>query len=186
MTKTLGSQILFLALAAAGISFVPAAQASPVNYNFTVTVTSGSLAGTVQNGSFSYDSSISSPYGYDTQSGELTAFNFSFDGKKYDASTANTGLLGFDGGGNLNSFYISSSCAQCNFGAGNDNFSLTASPTNGFVYSTPSDFFEYGDVTYSLAGVAVPEPGVLGVFSFGLLLLGGIAARRRLSRLPLC
>lgn len=180
MSTTLGSKFAFLALAAAGISFVPAAQASPVIYNFAVNITSGSLAGGVENGSFSYDSSIASPYGFDTNSGELNAFNFTFNGKTYDASTANTGLLGFDADGNLSSFFISSSCDQCTFAGGTDNFTLFPG-MNGFVYSTANDYFGTGDVTYSLAGVAVPEPGVLGVFSFGLLLLGGIAARRRLA-----
>ena len=181
MSTTLGSKVAFLALAAAAIAFVPAAQANPVDYNFTVNVTSGALAGNVENGSFSYDSSSIVADGFNSTSGLLTAFNLTFDGTTYDASTANTGLLGFDAAGNLSSFFISSSCDQCTFAPGADNFSITAFATDGFVYSTASfDDFGFGDVTYSLAGVSVPEPGALGLFGFGLLLLAGVAVRRRL------
>lgn len=184
MSTKLGSKAAFLTLAAAvaAISLVPAAQATAVNYNFTVKVTSGALAGNVQDGSFSYDSSsIVSGGGFNSASGLLTAFNFTFDGTTYDASSANTGLLGFDADGKLSSFYISSSCGLCTFSAGTDNFTITQFPFDGFLYSTASfDDFGAGDVTYSLAGVSVPEPGTLGLFGFGLLLLGGVAVRRRL------
>ena len=183
MSTTLGSKIAFLALAAAAIAFVPAAEANPVDYNFTVNVTSGALAGNVENGSFSYDSSSIVADGFNSASGLLTAFNLTFDGTTYDASTANTGLLGFDAAGKLSSFFISSSCVLdgCTFAPGTDNFTITAFPTDGFAYSTAASAdYGFGDVTYSLAGVSVPEPGALGLFGFGLLLLGGVAVRRRL------
>ncbi len=181
MSTTLGSKLAFLAIAAAAISFVPAAEATPVNYNFTVNVTSGALAGNVENGSFSYDSSSIVFDGFNSASGLLTAFNLNFNGTAYDASTANTGLLGFDAAGKLSSFFISSGCEQCTFAPGTDNFTLTAFPTDGFAYSTATfDDFGTGNVTYSLAGVSVPEPGALGLFGFGLLMLGGAAVRRRL------
>ncbi len=175
------SNIASLTLAAAAaISFVPTAGATPVNYNFMVSVTSGPLAGNAENGSFSYDSSSIVPNGFNSASGLLTAFNFNFDGTTYDASTANTGLLGFDSAGKLTSFFISSSCPLCTFAPGTDNFTV-APGSLGFLYSTTaSTDYGVGDVTYSLAGVSVPEPGTLGLFGFGLLLLGGVAMRRRL------
>ena len=180
MSTKLGSKFAFLALAAAAIAFVPAAEASPVNYNFTVNVTSGALAGTVENGSFSYDSSSIVAGGFNSASGLLTAFNLTFNGTAYDASTANTGALGFDSAGGLSSFFISSSCPQCAFAPGTDNFTVLPGSL-GFLYSTAtSSDYGVGDVTYSLAGVSVPEPGALGLFGFGLLLLGGVVLRRRL------
>lgn len=184
MSTKLGSKAARLALAAAvaAISFVPAAEATPITYNFAVQVTSGPLSGNAQSGSFSYDSSsIVSGGGYNSNSGLLTAFNFNFNGIAYDASTANTGLLGFNPDGKLSSFYISSNCPLCTFVPDTDNFTLTALSPNGFFYSTASPVgFGYGEVTSSPAGVPVPEPGTLGLFGFGLLLLGGVAARRRL------
>jgi hypothetical protein len=179
MSTKLGSKIAVLALAAA-ISFVPAAEANPVDYNFTVKVTSGELMGNTANGSFSYDSSSVVSGGFNSASGLLTAFNFMFNGTTYDASTANTGLLGFDSAGKLTSFFISSSCPLCAFVPGTDNFTVTPG-SMGFLYSTTaSTDYGVGDVTYSLAGVSVPEPGTFGLFGFGLLLLGGVAMRRRL------
>jgi hypothetical protein len=182
MSTKLGSKLAFLALAAAAVSFVPAAEATPVNYNFTVKVPSGAPAGNVENGSFSYDSGSVVADGFNSASGLLTAFNFTFNGMAYDASTANTGLLGFDAAGKLTSFFISSSCILdgCTFAPGTDNF--TVSPGSlGFVSSTAASAnYGTGDVTYSLAGVSVPEPGTFGLFGFGLLLLGGVAMRRRL------
>jgi hypothetical protein len=180
MSTKLGSKLAFLALAAAAVSFVPAAEATPVNYNFVVNVTSGPFTGDFQNGSFSYDSGSVVAGGSNSASGLLTAFNFTFNGTTYDASTANTGLLKFDATGKLTSFLISSSCPVCAFSAGTDNFTLYPGSL-GFLYSTATSAdYGVGDVTYSLAGVSVPEPGTLGLFGFGLMLLGGVAMRRRL------
>ena len=185
MSTKLGSKIACLALAAVAIFVVPAAEATPVTYDFTVNVTGGPLAGNVQNGSFSYDSSSVVSGGFNSASGLLTAFDFTFNGITYGASTANTGSLGFDSAGNLTSFFISSSCISlgCTFAPGTDNFTVTPGG-NGFIYSTATfNDFAFGDVTYALAGMRVPEPGTLGLFGFGLL-LGGLAARRQLKRRP--
>ncbi len=170
---------LALAAAVAAISFVPAAQATPITYGFTVNVTSGPLSGNAQNGSFSFDSSSVTPGNTNSANGLLTAFNFTFNGMTYDAGHANTGALGFNSAGNLTYFFISSSCPLCTFSKGSENFTITPGE-NGFLYSTAAfDDFGYGDVTYARTAVHVPEPGTLGLFGFGLLLLGGIAARRR-------
>lgn len=170
---------LALAAASAAVFFVPAAEATPITYNFTVQVTGGPLDGNVQNGSFSYDSSSITPGSTNSTNGLLTAFDFTFDGIAYDASTANTGALGFDSAGDLNYFFISSSCPSCTFAPGTENFTATPG-MNGFIYSTTTfNSYAFGDVSFARAGVSVPEPGALGVFGFGVLLLG-VAARRRL------
>ncbi|HZX69327.1 MAG TPA: PEP-CTERM sorting domain-containing protein [Rhodanobacter sp.] len=184
MSTKLGSKLAILALtAAAATSFAPAADATAVNYDFTVNVTSGPLAGTVQNGSFAYDNSSVVPDSFNSASGLLTAFDFMFNGTTYSASTANTGLLGFDAAGSLTSLFISSSCISlgCTYSPGTDNFTVTPGP-DGFLYSTSTiDSFAFGDVSFALAGVHVPEPSTFGLFGFGLLLLGGVAARRRFT-----
>lgn len=182
MSIKLGSRaVAFVFAATAAVIFiVPAAQATPISYTFSVNVTGGPLAGNVENGSFSYDSSSVVSGGFNSAYGLLTAFDFTFDGITYNAGSANTGLLGFDSSGNLTSFFISSSCISmgCTYPPGTENFTVTPG-TNGFIYSTSTfSDYAYGDVTYARAGVAVPEPGAFGLFGFGLLLLG-VAARRR-------
>ena len=162
------------------ISFAPVAEATPITANFTVNVTSGPLSGTVENGNFSYDSSSIVPNGYNNATGLLTALNFTFNGTTYNSTTANTGWLGFDSAGDLNSFLFGNNCAAggCTVIFGFDNFFADVG-SGGFVYSLPgvnNAFF--GNVT--LDHVGVPEPGALGLFCFGLLLLlFGAASRQR-------
>lgn len=191
---------LALALAATALFVVPSAQASPVDYDFAVNVTSGPLLGTpTSSGSFSYDTSSIVTGGYITQVGLLTALHFSFNGIGYNASTANTGYLGFDSTGNLTSFVIGSNCGYneavgyetCTVQAGSDQWSIAT--VNGFLgsaftYSTSnspssSDGFAYGTVSFSQVDAppvaSVPEPDTLGMFGFGALLLGVFVRRRR-------
>lgn len=175
--------LLGLALAAAAV-FAPAAMATPVTYNFTVNVNNGPLAGTVENGTFTYDSSSVVPGSVNYSAGLFTAFAFTFNGTTYNAGTANTGFLYFDGAGNLTSFAFGNNCVagSCSVYGGTDQW--YAQPgTGGFVYSTPA-FGDYADGNVSFALVAVPEPGALGLFGFGLLLLSGLVARRRLAPQP--
>lgn len=181
MSTKLASRAVCLALAAAAIAFASTAQATPITYNFMVDVTSGPLLGDTESGSFTFDSSSVIPGGFNSASGLLTAFDFTFNGITYNAGTANTGLLGFDLAGDLTYFLISSSCPLCTFAPGTENFTLTPG-VNGFVYSTATfDSYAFGDVTYALASVPVPEPGTLVLYGFGLLLLG-VTTRRRLTR----
>jgi hypothetical protein len=67
-----------LAAAASILLFgAPAAKATPITYDFTVTGTSGSLNGTVSRGSFSYYSSSIGPGGGEDATGFLTGLSFS-------------------------------------------------------------------------------------------------------------
>src|SRR6516164_2876039 len=98
MSKTLCAQTQWLATAAAAaLSFAPRAEAYIISYDFTATITSGPLSGQVDNGSFSYDSSSIIPGGVNDAADLLTALNFTFEGVTYNAHTANTGFLAFDG-----------------------------------------------------------------------------------------
>ena len=193
VTKRLGSRVAYwvIAAVAAAISFAPAAQATPISYDFSVNVTSGPLSGNTYNGSFSYDSSSIISGGYNNASGLLTALNFSFDGTTYDATSANTGWLGFDAAGNLDSFVFGNNCPDgtCTVQSGYDQFYVIyapyASPPGSFVYSMngwnqASIVNSPETITFAPATVHVPEPGSLGLFCFGtLLLLAASLSHRR-------
>ena len=171
--------MLGLTLTAAPV-FAPAAMATPITYNFTVNVNNGPLAGTVENGTFTYDSSSVIPGSFNNATGLLTALAFTFNGIAYNAGTANTGILRFDGAGNLVGFAFGNNCVAGNCSVYRGTNQWFAQPgTGGFLYSTPA-FDDYADGNVSFALASVPEPGALGLFGFGLLLLLGAAARRRL------
>lgn len=85
MSKNLRTKAALLVFAATtlGLSFAPATEATPVNYDFSVHVNSGSLVGTAQNGSFSYDSSNITPGATNNATGLLTALDFTLNGITY-------------------------------------------------------------------------------------------------------
>lgn len=170
---------LVLAVATVVVSFAPSAQATSIHYDFTVDVTTGPLSGTTTNGSFSYDSSSITPGAYHVALGLLTALDFTFNGITYTSATANTGWLAFDAAGNLNNFAFGNSCGAGNCGVtiGTNDWFVS---TNLFRYGAPN-FGQVGEgsVTHALAPVNVPEPGTLGLFGLGALLLAGLFVGRR-------
>jgi hypothetical protein len=186
MSMNFGSRAACLVLAAtAAAAFVaPAAEATPITYDFTVNVTSGPLSGTSSSGSFSYDSSSIVPGGDNNANGLLIAFDFTFNGTTYDTSTVDTGTLIFDSSGNLTDFGFGNNCHQapyapnCVVAAGTDGFIVDGYL---FVYSAPGyDDYGWGDTTFALAsGVPVPEPDSLDMFGLGALLIGLLAGLRR-------
>jgi hypothetical protein len=169
---------LVLAAATAAFSFASSAQATPVNYDFTVNVLDGPLSGTAVNGSFSYDSSSITPSVSIDAKDLLTTLDFTFNGISYDAATANTGWLEFDAAGSLHGFGFGTGCwaGICVVSSGSNGWSITQ---RSFTYSTPSNWIGLGSVTYALAPVEVPEPGTLGLFGLGALVVGLLAGRRR-------
>src|SRR5438034_1239057 len=96
-----------LALALASID---AADASPIDYTFSVTATEGPLSATTAAGTFSYDTSSIVPGGRNLNTGLLTALNFTWDGITYNQTTANTGALGFDAAGMLTLSLFGTNC----------------------------------------------------------------------------
>jgi hypothetical protein len=186
MAKHLGAKfaLLMSAAAAVGFSFAPVAEATPVNYDFSVSITSGVLDGTTANGTFSYDDSSIVPGGVQTATNLLTSLDFTLNGTTYDATTANTGQLTFDGFGNLISFVFGTDCVvgSCTLGRGAGSFFVSS---EDFAYFTRRPLGAgLGTTSYSPAtpSVSVPEPAALGLFGLGALLLGLFAgARRRLG-----
>jgi PEP-CTERM motif len=171
--------------AAAAIFFAPAARASIITYDFTVTITSGPLTGT-DSGSFSYNSSSIVPGGFKTGPSLLTALNFMLNGIAYNASTANTasnGELSFDSSGNLSGAIFGTPI----LGGG-----VVGTTTGTNSWFVDGAFFSYatlafddeapdGTVTYALAASAVPEPSafaLLGTALAGLFLFKFRANRR--------
>lgn len=179
----------FALLAAMGIAaFTPAAWATPVAYAFTVSDFSGPLAGNTYHGTFAYDSGSvvagGSAHGVDL----LTALDFTFNGVTYDAGMANTGWLGWDATGKLDWFSFGTDCDA--FGCGVD---IDTDPDHR-TWFMGDDLFAYGktrdqvpgnigrQVRFAPADVSVPEPGALGLFGFGLLLVGTAGIRRMAAR----
>ncbi|MGH8161333.1 MAG: PEP-CTERM sorting domain-containing protein [Gammaproteobacteria bacterium] len=176
MSKT---ACLALVAAVATLAFAPSAQATPVNYDFTVNVTSGPLSGAAEHGSFAYDSSSITPSSRNNAAGLLTMLDFTFNGITYTAATANTGWLEFNAGSDLISFAFGTDCASGNCVVNQSTDEWWAVPGH-FSYSTSTfDGFGSGNVTFALAPVGVPEPGTLGLFGFGSLALGVAGWRRR-------
>jgi hypothetical protein len=158
------------------------ANAFPIAYSFSATPTAGPLDGVTENGTFTYDSSSIVPGGGNSSTGLLTALNLTWNGIAYNQTTANTGFLVFDPGGDLVYATFGNNCVAgtCTVNSGNEEWYINAEPgvTGSLSYSTPSsdDFFG-GTVTTALS--AVPEPSaftLLGVGIVGLMFIG--AAQR--------
>jgi hypothetical protein len=161
-----------------GLLFAATASATTITYNFTVTATSGPLGGTVSHGTFAYDSSSIMPGHSNVAADLLTYLDFTWNGIAYDATSANTGWLTFDGSGQLTYFTFGNACVggSCGVTAGNDQWYIFPI---GFDYSVlGGNSYWLGDVTYSQA-TGVPEPAALGMFGFGVLLIGAFAGLRR-------
>jgi hypothetical protein len=162
---------------ALGVMLIPAARATPVNYTFLVTATSGPLSGTTASGTFSYDTS-SIVVGSNGNTGLLTALNFTWNGTVYNRTTANTGTLFFDNSGHLISQVFGNNCAAgfCAVTPGQDQWYVGSS---GFTYSTLGAANAYtGTAPVSLVA-STPEPSTLSLLSLGL---GFFAVARRRKR----
>ncbi|MEO7052693.1 MAG: PEP-CTERM sorting domain-containing protein [Rhodanobacter sp.] len=187
MSKNLRDKAAFLIITTAALasSFAPVAEATPVHYDFTVQISSGLLSDTTANGSFTYDSSSITPGASNKSLGLLTALDFTLNGITYDANSANTGYLSFNAAGKLTDFWFGNSCvaARCallplkNSWFVHNVFGYTALDSRGRPGAPGA-----GSISYSLAPVPVPEPGTLGLFGLGALLMGLFLGTRRRTR----
>lgn len=173
---------LLISAAAIAFSFAPTAEATPVNYDFSVSVSNGPLHGTTANGTFSYDDSSIVLGGVNNALDLFTALDFTLNGTTYDAGSANTGQLRFDAAGNLISFIFGTHCTagQCKLATGAGSF-LVSSTAFAYFVRRPQLGAGTGTTSYSpvTPSVSVPEPGTLSLFGLGALLLGLFVGVRR-------
>ena len=170
-----------LMIVLAVLALIPAINADPITYDFSVVVNDGPLSGVTANGSFTYDSSSILTSSTNFATGLLTSLTFEFDGIAYDQTTANTGYLAFDASGNLADALFGTNCSAglCS-PVGPHGWDLSFTPDPGFIstfnYTTPSGFgTSTGPITVTRA---TPEPSTILMFLPALVLVGAL---RRLA-----
>ena len=178
MTRT---KSMYLAVVAVLLSPM-AANADPITYDFTVTPELGSpLAGSVESGYFTFDSSIiPSGGGMLFLEDLLTVVEFTWNGTDYTAATANTGQMGFLSSGALDFAFFGNSCSagSCNIRPGLEEWTVDTG-FNLVQYSVAGGYrLWFGDVSATLRETKVPEPGTLALLGIGLIGIG-LARRRR-------
>jgi hypothetical protein len=172
---------------AALLGGTPAAKAGLETFDFTVTATTGPLAGATSTGSFSFDTAIiptGGGSGNVIRDGLLSSLTFTWNGIAYTAATANTHALMFDATGALVGALFGNNCnsSGCIIVPGFDDWAvgwLGGGTFSSFEYSTPdSRFFEQGTLVISPA-TAVPEPGTLAVMGAGLAAMAFLRRRAK-------
>ena len=183
---------IFAIIAGLGLALMGAfhAKAVPIGHTFSVTATSGPLAGVTENGTFTYDSSIILPNGL-INGVSLTHLNFTWNSVTYNETTANTGYLIFDAVGNLLWITFGPACPAlggCQITYFTNSWWITSGVdgvTGNFVYATPEIDVAKGTAeVFSITTTNIPEPSSLALFSVaGLMLV--CAARRWLAAAPI-
>ena len=162
--------------------------ATPLTFEFTVTATSGPLAGTSSSGTFSFDSGVIPPGGGEVRKpGLITHLAFIWNGIRYDETTANTGVLIFDSQGRLVEGAFGNYCPDgegCGVGAGtNDWFvDIDMGRPDNFAYMTPGSSVYFGNAVISgpkpMAGIPTLDTWAL----YALAILLGVSTTWILKR----
>lgn len=160
-------KLIAAAIGLAGLPF--GAQAALVTYDFTVTATSGSLAGDTASGSLSFDDSLlTTPNTNNAQPGLLTDLSFTWKGTTFDSSTANTGLIASGAAGQLAGIAFGDDCSaggNCTANAAKPNdwfvsYSFT-NKTGVFAYADSAGSYTSSEVTFTPIPTPLPASGWL-------------------------
>lgn len=172
------------------------AHATVLTYSFTATATSGQLTGTAANGTFSFDDVIIPPGPLPVftpstggvgviQTGLLTGLDFTWNGIKYDETTANTGFFVFyQGPVFFACFGNNVDPGACGAGEDSKDWFVLLFPTGigHLTYGVPGDF-EVGSGSVAYSAAAAPEPSTLALLGVGLVIV--MRASWRKQRDPL-
>ncbi|MBL8350383.1 MAG: hypothetical protein JNL87_08695 [Burkholderiaceae bacterium] len=177
-TATLGIGLL---LAAACLG----ARAVPVPYDFRIAWQSGALAGSVSEGSFAFDSSLSASTGFVLWGpGMLSSLDFTLRGVRYDATSANTGAISFDAQRRLVSIVFGNRCesVSCSVTSGREDewwFNWHAAAGRQAVTGDAPDGLSSSlDLTVT-PRAPVPEPAGWLLGPLGLAVLAWARSRHR-------
>ena len=161
---------LQLALFLLAASFCCIASASPVDFTFSATVTSGIGGGTAFSGSGAYDNSGEVRVGIEDL--PLTAFTFSAFGSGASLPDFNAGAYAVVDNGTIIDF--AAIFAKTPF------YAFNFTPSGVFYDSLPGGHTVLtvaGGGTYQIASTYSPVPEPASFFSCGLLLLAGLMLR---------
>lgn len=177
-TAVLGTGLL-LATACIG------AQAVPVHYDFRIAWQSGALAGSVSEGSFAFDSTLSASTGFVLWGpGLLTSLDFTLRGIRYDATTANTGSISFDAQRRLVSIVFGNRCesVSCAVTSGREDewwFNWHAAAGRQAVTGDAPDGLSSSHDLSVTPRAPVPEPAGWVLGPLGLAVLAWARSRHR-------
>ncbi|MBC7680695.1 MAG: PEP-CTERM sorting domain-containing protein [Ferruginibacter sp.] len=154
-----------------------AAQATPITYDFSANVVSGTASGSTVSGYFTYDSGAVAPSQFVDATGLFSDLGFAWGGVNYTEATANTGYLSFDASGALQDFLFGTACVagSCSVAANSQDWMFAS---YGFTFAEGGAVLFSDTPAFALRS-QVPEPGSLALLGLGLALLPMARKKKR-------